>query len=161
MSAPDTPARIDELAAEYDGLKSKLAAIGEKALAEALPLQARLDQLKEYFLEQVRAHGSAHAEKSKLLHGARWQVMATFSQSIAMDAAAVEKFRLALVEERRTRLMKQIFTETVRYTLAPEASAIIRGLELPKKLNALFAACTVVKDRAPTLKVEETLPALS
>jgi hypothetical protein len=43
----------------------------------------------------MRDFGSSHAEKSKLLHGITQEMMVTFGSAVSIDAAAVERFRLA------------------------------------------------------------------
>jgi hypothetical protein len=141
--------RVDKLAAEYLGLK-KTAEEKAQAAAEAQkPLQDKAQELREL----VREHGSAHAEKSKLLHGVSHEIMCSFGQSVTIDAAAVENFRLALVEAKQAGLLKRIFEKTIRWTLSPEASRIVRGISLTPKLARLFSACQVVKDNTPKLIV--------
>jgi hypothetical protein len=51
----------------------------------------------------------------------------------------------------------RIFDQQIRYTLAADASSIIRSVQLSKPLLALFAACSVTKPRAPTLKVRRII----
>ncbi len=148
---PPTPASVDELAKDYLELKDKLL----QAQLEVRALQEPLDKKADELRELVREHGSAHAEKSKLLHGISYEVMCSFGQSVSIDAAAVETFREALVKSKQARLLKRIYQKTIRWTLAPDASAIIRNFTLAPKLSGLFAACQVVKDKTPTLIVRE------
>jgi len=146
-----TPAQVDAKAAEYDSLKEEL----QKATLAAKEAQVPLDVLKQELIGLVRDFGSAHAEKSKIVHGITWEMMATFGSSVSIDSAAVEKFRLALLEAKQARLLKLIFQKDIRWTLSPEASVIIKGEKLSKPLLALYSQCDVVKPRTPSLQVRE------
>ena len=148
MDSP-TPALVDELAKQYLELKDKLF----QAQLEVRALQEPLDIKAAELREVVRQYGSAHAEKSKLLHGISHEIMCSFGQSVSIDAAAVETFREALVKSKQVRLLKRLYEKTVRWSLSPQASAIIREFTLAPKLSRLFAACQVVKDKTPTLTV--------
>jgi hypothetical protein len=152
-----TPCQVEELASEYRSLELKIYGIVKKALDDAAPHRKRLDEVWEVLLAQVRQFGSAHAEKSKLLHGLTLEVMATFGSSSSIDGAAVETFRLALVKAKQSRLLKRIFEKTIRWTLAPQASTLLRAEhdagKLPNKLFMLFARCSVPKDLTPKLVV--------
>jgi hypothetical protein len=150
MAAP-TPAEVDEKAREFNRLKDALDAATEKAKLLCLPLAT----LKEELIHLVCDFGSAHAEKSLLLHGITSEMMVTFGQSVSIDAAAVERFRLALVEEQKSRLLKSVFKQTVRWDMSPNAALIIKGSKLSKPLLALYSQCQVVKDKAPSLVVRE------
>jgi putative Mn2+ efflux pump MntP len=48
--------------------------------------------MKEELICLVEEFGSAHAEKSKLLHGITHEILATFGLSTSIDAAAVGLF---------------------------------------------------------------------
>ena len=72
--------------------QAELEEIEKQAAEEAAPKQAELERLEVQLLNLVKAHGSAHAEKSKLLHGIAWEVMATFGSSTSTDNAALERF---------------------------------------------------------------------
>jgi hypothetical protein len=150
VTAP-SPSRVDELAQEYLALKDKLLQATLAAKEAAVPL----DQLKEELIELVRDFGSVHAEKSKLLHGITKEMMATFGSSVSIDSAAVERFRLALVEAHQTRLHKKIFQRDVRWSISPEASMIIKGEKLSEPLLALYSQVQVIKDKTPSLQVRE------
>lgn len=129
MSAP-TPAEVDEKAREFNRLKDALDQATEVAKLSCVPLVA----LKQELIELVRDFGSPHAEKSKLLHGIKQEILITVSSSISIDAAAVERFRLALLESDRSRLLKRIFQQDVRWTMSPEAAVIIKGAKLSNVL---------------------------
>lgn len=154
---PLAPAKVEELAAEYRNLASKIAGIEKKAIEDAAPHKKRLDEVWEVLVPQVRNFGSTHAEKSKLLYGLELEVMGTFGSTTAIDAAAVETFRLALVKMKQARLLKTIFEKTVRWTLAAQASAFLRkehdAGRIPNKLFLLFARCSVPKNLTPKLVV--------
>jgi hypothetical protein len=145
------PQEIDKLSKEYLELKDKLftAQLAAGEISQQVTLKGEL--LKQ----MVSDFGSAHAEKSKLLHGLKYEAMATFGQTVSIDAAAVETFRDALRQAKQVRLLGKLFEKTIRWSLNPEASKIVRGSTLSKKLVDLFAKCEVVKSRTPTLQVRE------
>jgi hypothetical protein len=151
MSAAPKPAEVDEKAEQYYRLKAALDEATEAAKLRCLPLV----QLKEELVDLVRNFGSAHAEKSRLLHGVTHEMVVTFGQSVSVDAAAVERFRLALLESEQSRLLKKIFLQDVRFTLAPEAALVIKGTKLSNALLSLYSQCQVVKQKAPSLVVRE------
>jgi hypothetical protein len=105
----------------------------------------------------VEEFGSVQAKKSKLLHGIQYEIMATFGMSTSIDAAAAERFAIALRDAKQTQLLNRIFDQQIRYTLAADASSIIRSVELPKPLLALFSQCQVTRPRTPTLKVRRII----
>lgn len=155
--APLAPAEVEELAEEYRDLELKIAGIAKKAMDDLAPHKKRLDEVWEELVPQVRNFGSAHAEKSKLLYGLELEVMGTFGSTTAIDAAAVERFRQALVKMKQARLLKTVFEKTVRWTLAAQASAFLRkehdAGKIPNKLFLLFARCSVPKTLTPKLVV--------
>jgi hypothetical protein len=152
-----TPAAVEALAEKYQELETKIAEIQKKAADDAAPHKERLDEVWDLLVGQVRQFGSTHSEKSKILYGLKLEVMGTFASSQAIDAAAVESFRLALVKEKQGRLLKRIFEKTVRWTLLPQAAAFLRQEHdagaLPNKLFLLFARCSVPKELTPRLQV--------
>jgi hypothetical protein len=79
------PQEIDKLSKEYLELKDKLftAQLAAGEISQQVTLKGEL--LKQ----MVSDFGSAHAEKSKLLHGLKYEAMATFGQTVSIDAAAV------------------------------------------------------------------------
>jgi len=150
---PFSPAELDALAQEYRELQQKIAAIDLETNKRTAPHVARLDQLRGLFIDFVREHGSAHAEKSKIAYGVSQEIMVTFGTSSSIDAAAVNNFRLALVKAKLTRLLKRIFDRTERWDLRPNAGEVIRSVQLPPKLLALYSQCNVTRERTPTLVV--------
>ena len=62
----------------------------------------------------------------------------TFISVHSLHAAAVERFRLALLEANQSRLLKKVFTKDIRYTMSPEAAVIIKGEKLSTGLLAIF-----------------------
>lgn len=154
---PPSAAEVEVRAQEYQELENRIAEINEDACENILPLQTRLTELKAWFVDAVREFGSAHAEKSKILHGIALEAMVTFGQSSSIDAAAVETFRLALVKADRRALLQRIFERTTRWTMLPEASAFIRehGDRLGAKLLGLYSRCQVTKEKTPQLTVRE------
>ena len=159
MSTPDkTPPsakEVEELAQEMLELKGKVSAIVTKSHDEQLPLLNRMEQLKAKAENWLSEFGSAHAEKSRLLHGVTLEIMGTFGSATSIDAAAVEVFRQALVRAHQARLLKKIFRKVIRWELLPNWAESIRGLKLPAKLTSLYAACQVTKPRAPTITPRE------
>ncbi len=153
VSNPTAPtaAQVDALAKEYKALEDAYfeATLASKAALE--PLEKKKDELREL----VAKFGSAHAEKSKLLHGIAFEIMATFGTSTSIDAAAVELFRLALVKAKQARLLKKLFEKTVRWTLNPTAAVIVKSEKLSKSLLALYSQCEVVKAKTPSVQVRE------
>ena len=155
MSAP-TPVRVDELAEAYLALKDEYLEARLEAEVTADLLEKKGAELKAL----VSDFGSAHAEKSKLLHGVTHELMVTFGSSVSIDGAAVEKFRLALVKAKKARVLRKLFEKTIRWTLSPLAPTLIKGeQQLPKPLLALYAQCEVVKPKTPSLQVREKSPA--
>jgi hypothetical protein len=158
-AAPPLPAEVEQLAKEYRRLEKKIAAIAKKAGDQAAPHKARLDEIWDTLLGQVREFGSVHAEKSKLLYGVKLEVMATFGSSTATDAAAVETFRLALVEADQSRVMGHVFEKSIRWTLSPEAASFLRKEHdegnFPDALFVLYARCSVPRELTPKLVVRE------
>lgn len=150
-ATPPSLAGIDQQAKDYLDLKRQVL----DAKLALTHLQQKMDAKGEILKEIVAKFGSAHAEKSKLFHGLAYEVMVTFGQSVSIDAAAVENFRLALVAEDQPRLLHRIFEKTIRWTLSPQASEMVRGEKLSTKLKALFAKCQVVKEKTPNMTVRE------
>src|SRR6266581_4563006 len=106
LDTPPTAVDIDRLAMEFLALESKV--------------------------DGAYKIASAHAEKSKLLHGITHEILATFGVSTSIDAAAVERFAQALRTAKQTKILNRIFEQTTRYTLRPDAGHIIRAVALPK-----------------------------
>lgn len=146
-----SPEQIDQHAKEYLALKDKLL----QAKLAYSEIQQQMECTESILKNWGATFGSAHAEKSKLLHGLGYEVMVTFGQSVSIDASAVETFRDALAKADQPRLLKKLFDKTIRWTLHPQASEIVRGEKLSDKLRSLFAKCQVVKERSPSLQVRE------
>ena len=150
-----TAVEVDALALKWEELQAKVLQ-AEVEYREALKtVTPQIAPMKEDLVGLVREFGSAHAEKSKRLNGVQWFLQATFGTSHTLDGAAVERFRLALVRAKQTRLLKRIFSKTIRWDLSPESDAIIRGSDLAKPLLALYSQCDVPKAKTPVLKVEK------
>lgn len=150
-SVGPTPEAIDQLCTEYSALKEKLLT-AQLRMAE---IGIELDRKAEALRSLVGERGSAHAEKSKILHGVKQEIVVSYGQSVSVDAAAVEKFRLALVKENKARLLKTLFEKTVRWTLQPQASDLVRGSKLSDKLRSLAAQCWITKAQTPRVQVRE------
>ena len=143
-------------AVEVDRLASRFLEL-EKTVDEAYKVAVAADEpyerMKEDLVCLVEDFGSVHAEKSKLLHGINYEIMATFGMSMSIDAAAAERFAIALRDAKQTRLLNRIFDQQIRYTLTADASSIIRSSDLSQPLLALYSACQVTNPRAPILTV--------
>ena len=151
MSTSFTPAEIDKQAKEYSDLK-------EKVLTAKLALRDLEQQLtlkEEELIKSVEEHGSAHAQKSKLLHGVKMEIVATYSQRTQIDAQAVETFREELGKAKQSVLISRMFEKDIRWNLKQGASEIIRRSTLSQKLQALWGKCIVLKDCKPSLQVRE------
>jgi septum formation topological specificity factor MinE len=145
------PEAVDLQAIEYARLQKLLADATEAAEAAATPVK----NLKLELIELVRKFGGVHREKSKLLHGIVWEMMATFGQSTSQDAAAVERLRLALVKAKKARILKKLFTKQISWRFNSDASEVIKGEKLTPKQMALVLQCFDTEDRTPTLDVRE------
>jgi hypothetical protein len=146
--------QIDAHAVEYKRLEKLL----DEAKAELAKVKkkegADLDKLHVSLIDLVRSFGGKHAEKSKILHGIEWELMATFGQSAGIDSTAVERLRLALKKAKQTRLLKKLFTEEKAYRLAPNASEVLKAEgKLPDELAMLALACFTFTPRTPQLEV--------
>jgi hypothetical protein len=150
---PFAPAEVDALAQEYQNIETVIADIKLEANEKMKPHLDRRLELEDLFLAGLRNFGSAHASKSKLLHGNSFEIMGTFGMSSSIDSAAVQTFRLALVKAKLTRLLKRIFDRTERWDLRWDAGEVIRSVQLPPKLLALYSQCNVTRERTPTLVV--------
>ena len=153
LDTPPTAVDIDRLAVQFLDLEDK----ADQAYKIATALDAPHEKMKDELICLVEDFGSAKAEKSKLLHGIHYEMMATFGSTTSLDAAAVERFAQALRIAKQTKLLSRIFEETTRYTLRPDAGHIIRTVMLPKAQLALFSMCQVTKPRTPTLKVRRII----
>ena len=113
---PPSAVEIDRLAVQFLDLEKKV----DQAYKIAVELDEPYERLKEQLIDVVEEFGSMHAEKSKLLHGTRYEIMATFGMSTSIDAAAAERFAIALRDAKQTRLLNRIFDQQIRYTLTAD-----------------------------------------
>jgi hypothetical protein len=143
------PAEIDSRAESFHQLELDLA----EARKEMQATQRELAQKELALIELVRACGGPHAQKSKILHGIAWEIVATFSQYTTQDSAAVERFRQALLKAKKTRLLKKIFTQDVRWTMSSGAAEIVKTEKLSPTLMSLLLQCSVTGDKKPSLDV--------
>jgi hypothetical protein len=142
-------ADIDLKAIEYDALEQKLI-----EAREAVPVAAEpVAKMKAELIELVRACGGPHREKSKILHGILWEMMATFGQGMTQDTAAIERLRLALKKAKQARLLKQLFQQDIRWTFKSSAVEVVKRQKLSPTLMKLVLSCFVPEDRTPTLDV--------
>lgn len=143
------PADVDSRAEEVCELELTLSG----ARARIAVLQKEFSAKQQELIDLVSAHGGPHAQKSKILHGIVWEMLVTFAQYTTQDAAAVERFRLALVKAKKTRLMKKIFRSDVRWTMQSSAAEIVKTEQLTPTLMSLLLQCSVTQDKKPSLDV--------
>src|SRR5437868_1624900 len=89
LSSAPSPEKVDELSQRHCLLKSR----HERALEEAAEAGKPLNKSKEQLIILAEKFGSPHAEKSKILHGLEYELVATFGMSTALDNAAVLRFK--------------------------------------------------------------------
>lgn len=154
LQTPPTAAAIDEIAILYD---QKKALVLEATLAQREAAE-ELEKVKQICITLVSSFGSQHAEKSKLVHGLKWEIMGTFGTSTSMDAAAVERLRLHLQESKQTRLLKRLFESTTRWLLKSTARAEILKPGVGDDVRAIFAVCAVTKDSSPKIDARLKAP---
>jgi len=145
------PAEVDQIAIRYVAAKAKVL----EAMLAQRAAQKDLETIAENCIAEVRQFGSAHATKSKLLHGLKWELMATFGSSTSIDAAAVEQLRIHLQETKQTRLLKRMFESVTRWSLKSTARAEILKPDVSDEVRAKFAVCEVTKDRSPSLEARK------
>jgi hypothetical protein len=143
------PAAIDKLATEYNDVKPQLATAEELSKK----LRSMLEEKADVIRKIVDSHGSAHASKSKIIHGLKFELLITEGQTLSVDAAAVEEFRLALVDAGKSAPLRMVFDKVVRWNLSARASEIIRGHALSNDLARLWANCQIVKSTTPRVQV--------
>jgi hypothetical protein len=150
-STPEAPlpAEVDERAIAFHQLEEDLAA----ARVELSAAQKLVSEKELELIELVRSCGGPHGQKSKIVHGIVWEMMATFAQYTTQDSAAVERFRQALVKAKKTRLLKKIFSADIRWTMQTGAAEIVQTEKLTPKLMALLLMCSTTQDKKPSLDV--------
>jgi hypothetical protein len=147
-------AQVDAHAIEYKRLEK----IIDDAKAELVKVKRKegleLEKLHMALIDVVRMFGGKHAEKSKIMHGIEWELMATFGESHGIDATAVERLRLALKAAKKTRLLKKLFTEEKSWRLASNAAELLVGEDkLPDDVARALLACFTFTPRTPQLEV--------
>jgi len=151
------PADVDERAEQYHDLEEALAK-AKLAVAEA---GKHLADRQAELIELVKSFGGAHAKKSKILHGIVWEMVATFGSFTCEDAAAVERFRLALVAQKKGPLLKKLFDRSVRWTMKAGAAEILKAeterfSPRPRaELLGLLLMCSITADKKPSLDVRQ------
>src|SRR5579863_9541642 len=115
------PDAVDEFALEFDRLDRELVKAQEAAKEAAKPVAV----LKGELIELVDKFGGPHMKASKLLHGIAWEMMGTFGSGLSQDSAAVERLRAALKKAGKTRLLKKLFTQDIRWTFSSNAMEIV------------------------------------
>jgi hypothetical protein len=144
-----SPEIVEKLAREYEELEKDY----DEAKAKLKVISDKLDEKADYLRGVVRDFGSAHAKKSKILHGLTHEIMVTYSSSVSIDDVAVENFRVALQKAKKVRLLKAIFEKTIRWTMQPQASEVIRGSKLTDRLLGLAMKCEVITPKTPSVTV--------
>jgi hypothetical protein len=152
LKTPPTAADIDRLAVEFLALEEKT----DKAYAVALALDEPHERLREQLIDLAETFGARHNEKSKLLLGSAYEIVATFGTTTCINAAAVDHFADVLRGSKQLKVLELIFEQSTHYRLRPDAGPVIRML--PKALAALYAACHVTTPRHPVLEVRRIVP---
>jgi hypothetical protein len=142
-----TPVDIDRLAAEFLQLESKVDELYKLAVTADEPHE----KMREQLIDLAEEFGSRHNEKSKLLLGSAYEIVATFGTTTCIDAAAVDRFAHVLRVNKQSKLLELIFDQTTRYHLRPDAGPAIRTL--PRVLAALYSQCHLTTPRPPVLAV--------
>jgi hypothetical protein len=88
LQQPPTAADVDRLAIQFLELEKTV----DEAYKVAVAADEPHERMREDLICLVEEFGSAHAEKSKLLHGISYEIMATFGMTTSIDAAAAERF---------------------------------------------------------------------
>jgi hypothetical protein len=81
--------------------------------------------------------------------------LSIFLSASAIEAAAIERFRLVLIESNQQRLLKWVFQNDERWIMSPQTPGVIRSEKLSDALLAMFSQCEVAKQKAPSLVVRE------
>jgi hypothetical protein len=155
LQSVPSAAEIDALAILYNEEQVKVL----DAILATRAAQKALEDTKDKCVELVRKFGSAHAQKSKLVHGLKWEIMGTFGASTSIDAAAVERLRVNLQESKQTRLLKRLFESSTRWVLKSTARAEILKPGVGDDVRAAFAVCEVTKDNSPKIEARLKKPA--
>jgi hypothetical protein len=152
---PPTAAEIESTAKEMLDLKGAMELEAAASLKIIEPKKKRFDELKLQAEQWLRDFGSAHAEKSRILHGIKFEILGTFGTSTSIDAAAVEILRLALLKAKNARLVKKLFNRVVRWELVPNWTESLRSVKLPAKIASLVAQCEVKRTKTPIITPRE------
>jgi hypothetical protein len=151
-----TPARVDELALEYDELGEKIRKILAEAKDECQEPDGKLAKLEAELKRLVEQFGSAYEKKSKLLNGVEWEMMLTSSSTVTVDAAAVERFLdWAEGDKKKRAIVDALFTSAKRWDLTPNATVLIQAPGIPAPAKRLFAACLKITPNEPRLRVRK------
>jgi hypothetical protein len=138
-----TAEQIDLMAAAY-----------EKKAAEAERVTSELGNMRKELVGLVEREGlAASGEKSKLLSGGEWEIVATFGHSTKLDEASVLKLQAAMQKADRLSEFKKIFSRDIRYSMkrgAQEAAAL-----LPAPFRKLYEAAVRTVSRTPSLDVRK------
>jgi hypothetical protein len=146
-----SPAEIDLKAIEYKKLEKNL-----QDSRDAVPIAAKpVASLKAELIDLVDDFGGPHSEKSKILHGIAWELMATFSQGMSQDSAAIDRLREALKKAKKVRLLKKLFQQDIRWTFKAASVEMVKREKLSPALMQKLLLCFVPVDRTPTLDVRE------
>lgn len=154
LKAAPSPAEIDLKAAEFHALEAKW----KDAKLQVTLAGEPVDKLEKELIELARNWGSSHAQKSRILHGILWEMMATFGQSLQLDTAAVERLRVGLKKADQSRLLKKLFQKDVRWIFSAASAVVIKSdkaVKLSPKIKGLLLDCFVQTNRTPTLDVRK------
>jgi hypothetical protein len=144
-----TPEQIDALAEEYKRLEKVWAEAKDAATEAAKPC----DLQGELLTKLVAEFGQAHAAKSKIVIGIRYEIMSTTGVTSSLDQSMIQRFKAAMLKLKLGRIFQKMFTEVIEYRKLAEASLWIRSDKIPDKVQALYAKCILEKPRSPSLTV--------
>jgi hypothetical protein len=108
-----TPVDINRLAAKFFELESKVDELYKLAVTADEPHE----RLREQLIALAETFGARHSEKSKLLLGSAYEIVATFGVSTSINAAAVDRFAHVLRVNIQAKLLELIFEQSIRYHL--------------------------------------------
>jgi hypothetical protein len=146
---------IEDLCLRKLALEKKIEELNKEWNDALLPKTTDLLKVEAELLKMVEAHGSVHAEKSKLLRGTNFEAMVTYGTYTSIDNAAVERFRMYLEKTKSAKLLRLIFVKSIRWALHPNSAALVQGEKLTVGQQALYSQCEISKPKKPRLEIRQ------
>jgi len=144
-----TPTQIDEIVDHFHNIRD------EWELADE-----RYEECKDSVIALVQRFGivPAGAEQSLRLEGRVNILTVTTGNTSTVKEEAVVDLKSAMRVHKKLPLFEMMFAERTKYELRKDASVHLRTATLSKRLVKLFtdlyARCTDVKKKSPSLKIE-------